>query len=224
MSNDHSLIALLALAALVVGCGSTPHHPDMGTGMIVVPVRFVSAGGDELAARERPADANAQFGAIPGEIFGKIREPLQSEAIGSVPITSIDLNEFVSAFGRQAATMTAVAVATGWQIAPAETRFARIATGASYEGIRQGSALISLRDSESKNTLLLVFFDRPCRLTGAVLDASDGGTVTRYSIDVKIEKAGLNWLEFTHHGDDDHDVIRDVSKTVRPLYRSHCKL
>src|SRR5579862_4598503 len=105
------LLRMLALASLVCGCSLGPRNPD-ATGVMVVPVRFVSVGGEELRASDRPALAKAQFGVIPGEIFGTFQGPVQSEAIGSVPITSIDLDELSSAYGQQATTITPVAVAT----------------------------------------------------------------------------------------------------------------
>lgn len=116
----------------------------------------------------------------------------------------------------QSATLTDDAATAGWRIDPGDTRLARVATTIAHEGTP--GLMVGFADSDSKSNLLLVFFDRPCRLTGTVLVHAREGQTTTFAIDVIVEKAGLNWLNMT--GDlQGHDVITNTQEPPNPLGR-----
>lgn len=82
-------------------------------------------------------------------------------------------------------------LAGGLRIEPNDTRFGRVATTIGLSETL-GTLKVGFRDHvASKYVLVLVFFDRPCRLTGT-LRASNGQI---WSANVAIEKAGLAWLK-----------------------------
>ncbi len=207
---------LLALAILMNGCATATRHADAGLGSITIPVQFVDANGDAGSEKDRPANGIAWFGAIPGAFFGTVRPPFEPNPIGTRRAFAVNLDELQAVYGRTSATMTADAVAHGFKIIPAETRFSRVATSFSYEGSRRSGLQIRFVDSDSKNTLELVFFDRPCRLTGTI--RSPGDTAIQQMVDVTIDKAGLSWLELSRNSADEHDVFRRAPDSPHPIF------
>ena len=221
-SLNCAVITVLTLAIWATGCSTAKLLPAAGTGSVIVPLRFVDVSGNDILPNDRPAKSTALFAPISGAIFGKVHGPIQPIATGILPIVSInldvvsiDLGKFRASYGQQSATITADALASGWKIAPADTRFARVGVSIDYEGPRRDLRQTRFVDSSSKNILLLVFFDRPCRLTGTVLPSARDAT--KYIVDVIIDKAGLNWLEFSTNGAPNYVVIRHAPGSVRPL-------
>ena len=207
---------VLALAIILNGCSTATRHADAEMGSTSIPVLFVDANGDAGSEKDRPANGIAWFGAIPGAFFGTVRPPFEPNPIGTRPAFAVNLDELQAVYGRTSATMTADAVAHGFKIIPAETRFSRVATSFTYEGARRPGLQIRFVDSDSKNILELVFFDRPCRLTGTI--RTPGNAVVQQIVDVTIDKAGLSWLELSHNNADDHDVFRRAPDPARPVF------
>jgi hypothetical protein len=121
-------------------------------------------------------------------------------------------------FSAKTATgLTSAAAAVGLAIKPSDARLVRIATSILSEEPQWHSAVTNLADSLTKKTLVLVYFDRACRLSGAVIThPSSGGTRTD-DYHVVIEKAGLNWLETSKVGEDSHLEVRQAPASVRPV-------
>lgn len=208
----------LTIAILPTGCSTDTRHPDAGARPIVVAVNFVDANGNALSGNGRPDNGVAWLGAIPGAFFGKVHPPIQSIRIGARPDFVIDIDQIQAAYGRVATRMTVDAAAYGYKMIPEETRFTRIGTSFSYDGPRRAGLRIRFADSESKNTLELVFFDRPCRITGTI--RKPGKDAIEQIVDVTIDKAGLTWLELEHsrNGADTYDVFRRAPEGLQPLF------
>lgn len=210
-----TLAIVLAIAIIIPGCAARSRVPDAATGSIRVSVRFVSVSGDAISVR--PADATAMLGVIPGAIFGAPHYSLQTERLGEVSTLPVNFSELRTVLNQQSAMIAADATAAGWKIDPGDTRFARVATTISHEGTRAGQLMIGFVDSISKKNLLLVFFDRPCRLTGTVVVHSRDGATTTFAVDVTVDKAGLYWLEMTGDGAG-HNVIVNARVPPSPLF------
>jgi hypothetical protein len=194
-----SLAIVLAMATITFGCTSQRIAPDTATEVINVPLSFLSVSGDSMPMNERPKKWIATLGAVSGGIFGAARYPPRAaKDLGSASTVSFRLSELQTELDQQSATITVGAAKAGWRIEPAETRFARLGTSFAIADKNLGPFAAGLADSVSKNILFIVFFDRPCRLTGTVVTPENGATT--YTIDATIEKAGLNWLEVTKEG------------------------
>jgi len=103
----------------------------------------------------------------------------------------LDFAELRTQLEEQSTTITNAAVADGLKIEPADTRFGRVATSIGVPDSRITKWRIGFHDNTAwKDALLLVFFDRPCRLTGTLPDA--GGIID--SVDATVTAAGLVWL------------------------------
>jgi hypothetical protein len=205
-----SAIAIASFATLAGGC-TGPSHLPRNNDSISVPVKFVNGSGVPVSANDRPEDSSLLLGAIAGAFGGSPKRTLQTVRIGKLPTIEIDLNSFSAAIEPQAATMTATQAAFGLQIAPADTKFARASTLLEWRGTPGSRLRIVFSDADDSSILTLVFFDRPCRLTGTVkLEHS----TTVY--DVTIEKAGLNWLVLTPKGSAESVVHAAPPVVIRP--------
>jgi hypothetical protein len=193
-------IIVLAMTTTTLGCSSPRRASNAASEVIDVPVRFIGVSGISMPEGEKPDKWAAVLGVVPGGIFGSARFPRPSEeAYGNASTVPVDQFQLRIMLNRQSA-MISTAAAEGWKIEPAETRFARLATTISYSGTDKGRLLIGFRDSVSKKSLVLVFFDRPCRLTGTAQNHGPYGETIENTIDVTVKSAGLNWLETTEKG------------------------
>jgi hypothetical protein len=122
----------------------------------------------------------------------------------------IDLLAIQTMLDRSAATLTAEAVNQGLKIEPAETRVARLATTMRVPLDRQYLLGIGFFDSQTKQGRTLVFFDRPCRVTGMLKTPSG----TPASVDLTIQRSGLTWLEIPDNGADGPVKIVDMSSEL----------
>ena len=193
-------IIMLVVATITSGCISPRRASNVAPEVIDVPVRFIGVSGSAMPEDERPDKWVAVLGVVPGGIFGAARfRPPPEEAYGNASTVPINLSEIQIGLSRQSATISSAAAA-GWKIEPAETRFTRLATTIVSSDTDRGPFLIGFRDSVSKKSLVLVFFDRPCRLTGTAENQGPSGEIVENRIDVTVKKAGLNWLEATEKG------------------------
>jgi hypothetical protein len=192
------------MATMTFGCSVPRRASNAASEVIDVPVRFVGVSGDAISEDEKPDKWAAVLGVVPGGIFGMGRYPRPSEdAYGNASTVPVNLSQLRILLDQQSAMMSAAAAA-GWKIEPAETRVARLATTISNVGTDKGPLLVGFRDSVSKKLLVLVFFDRPCRLTGTAEYHALSGEIIKNTIDVTVKKAGLNWLEVREEGTNTH--------------------
>jgi len=209
-------IVVVSLVAMLAAC-TAPSRLPAGSDSISVAVRFVNSAGDPILADDRPVDASLLLGAIAGEIAGSQNRTLQTVRIAELPTIEINLRSLSSAIGQQAATLTSSGVAAGLQVTPADTKFTRVSTFLKWRKWRGRHSLqIGFADpDDDSSTLTLVYFDRPCRLTGTVERLYRGEKET-FVYDVTIEKAGLSWLITIPKGSTE-SVVRVAPALMRPI-------
>jgi hypothetical protein len=213
------LAAITLLTISMSGCSSPPPAADKHSEVMVVPVRFGDIGGDVISSKERPVKAITIFAAIPGAINGSAPGPNIAVPIDAVPALSINLPELQAYMRQHSTTITApplAGVTTTLNVDPADTRFARVAHLVRYESAPRPPGATRFVDSGSKNNLYLVYFDRPCHLTGTV--SWGGAEPGARDFDVTIEEAGLNWLAATPKGPGDVSVVHHATLPVRPVF------
>ena len=208
-------IVVVSLAAVLAAC-TAPSRLSSDADSISVAVRFVNAVGDPILADDRPAEVSLLLGAIKGEIAGSQNRTLQTVRIAKLPAIEINFKSLSSAIGQQASTLTSSGSAAGLQVTPADTKFARVSTFLKWrEWSGRPSLNIGFADpDDDSSTLTLVYFDRPCRLTGTV-NRLNFGEKTKFSYDVTIEKAGLSWLITIPMGSTE-SVMRVAPAWMRP--------
>jgi hypothetical protein len=90
---------------------------------------------------------------------------------------------------QSATVLTPNALADGLVTAPKETRIARLATVV-YQKPEKGLGRSTFRRIAAHESLILVYFDRPCYLSGAIHTRE-----SEIAYDVNVDKAGLQWLK-----------------------------
>ncbi len=205
----------IALLLSAVGCTTTPRLSNIDSGLASVPIEFEDYSG--RPTDKGPRESKLWLGAISGEIYGTTQAEFKTLGVGSSATIAVPMSELEKFSAKSATTLTSGAAAAGFTITPSDTRLVRIATSLLSKEPEWHSAGTNLADSLTKKILVLVFFDRPCRLSGAVIThtSSDGKRTDNF--DVVIEKAGLNWLEITKVGEDSYLESRHALTSVRPV-------
>jgi hypothetical protein len=205
--------AIVALLIGLTGCTTVGQFSGAASGRITIPVTYQDSSGNTLAVEDRPAGATVWLGAMPGAIFGGARDRLKTEPVTSAPAFELDLRELRDIAEKQSATLTPAASASGWKIAPADTRLIRVATNLNYEAPHRQLPMTKFVDLQSDRLLMLVYFDRPCQLTGAIAERAG----SHDEVDVTVGEAGLHWLEATGGASELTHVVRHASGTITPI-------
>jgi len=183
---------------------------------IVVEAKFIDVKGDPVSTNNRPSGSSLTLGIIAGAIGGNPSQTLQVVRIAKLSSIEIDLDSFEAAVIKQAVPMTALFATSGLGIDPVATRFARVSTLLTYSGAHSGDLSVGFVDPDSKKSLTLVYFDRPCRLTGTISIANKGGEELTTVYDVTVEKPGLTWLVRTPQGPGAF-VMRVADEPIRQM-------
>jgi hypothetical protein len=180
-----------------------------------MPVKIVNVGEDAVPV-EGSFQGTAMFGAIPGAIFGSPEPPYTTAEADTISGLAFNLAQLTDIRG-QAAALTPKAVASGLVVSPANTRLLRVATGFKISDVREQRPFVGFADSDPKHTLILAYFDRPCRVTGTIVTPSRIGEATKHRFDITIQKSGFHWLSISSKDANDLAVIRQASGSVKPI-------
>jgi hypothetical protein len=209
-----TIIALLSASMWV--CAQPKLPPQATSDSISIEAMFVDAKGNPLPVDDRPGDFSLTLGAIAGSIGGMPVHMLQTVPIAKQSAIDINLLAFATAAAQLAEPINAAATESGLRIDPIDTRFVRASTLLTYEGASSGPLAIAFVDRDSKNTLILMYFDRRCRLTGTKEIANRGsGEKLTQVYDVIIKKPGLSWLVRTPQGRS--GFMMRVADEARPM-------
>ena len=110
--------------------------------------------------------------------------------------TVLDLRKARATIEALAAPLTEAGAKVGLVISPRETRFVRLATFVGYPGTENGVGGATFHGSARNENLVMVYFDRPCRVSG-VSHRSQGSVL----YDVEVAQRGLTLLK----------IVRDSS-------------
>lgn len=199
----------IALLLGSVGCSTSPRISNTDD-LVTVPIEFQDYSGQPIIAG--PKDSALWLGTIPGDLYGSTQAEFKTIGIGGSISIAVPMTKLERFSATKARRLTSAAAASGFTVMPSDARLARVATGFLSQETLWHSANTGLADSSTKKILTLVYFDRPCRLSGAVI--ARGGTRTD-DYDVVIEKAGLHLLETTKVTDS-HWEIRRAPESARP--------
>lgn len=205
---------IASITAFASGCTTTripvhaevPIHAERDSTLIEI--RFEDKNGDRVSVGNRPTDSSLVLGAIAGSIGGNASQTLQVVRIGTLPSVQINLNALETAAAENAKPQVASFVQTGLHIDPVDTRFLRVSTLLASPG----DSYVGFIDPESKNELLLMYFDRPCRVTGVAAGEVDGEMLT-LTYDVTVKTAGLVWIVRSSSGSNGF-VARVARETI----------
>ncbi len=207
----------IGLCLSAVGCTTSPPVSNSDAGLVTVPVEFKDYVAQPVG--KGPQGAQLWLGTIPGQLYGSTQAEFKTIGIGASISVAVPMTELERFSANHARRLTAAAAASGFTITPSDARLARVATGVLSQEALWRSASTGLAESSTKKVLTLVYFDRPCRLSGTV-SASGGARTDDY--DVVIEKAGLHLLETTKVTDS-HWEIRRAPATARAVVTVRAK-
>jgi hypothetical protein len=123
--------------------------------------------------------------------------------------TILDLGDLITAVTSLAAPLTKEAAAAGLVVTPKETRFARFATLVANPETGKGVGGARFETTEVDQTILLVYFDRPCQLSGVVRDRDNS-----IYFDVRVTSRGMHLLLVARDGQSNARVTHAAVPSV----------
>ncbi|HTT01312.1 MAG TPA: hypothetical protein VMG11_04425 [Steroidobacteraceae bacterium] len=190
--------AILGLTAVSGGCATAEIDAHRASKGLEIPVKFYDAvSGEPLASAAQPRDLELKLGAIAGGIWGSPSSQLASVPINHERSIHLDfdaLSKEVSRLGWYAAAQINQATRRSIRISPRETQFLGVAQWVSFTASHSVTLRVEFNDSESGDTLMLMHFDKPCRLMGTLTYGASTGKEMMGDFDVDIESAGWVWL------------------------------
>jgi len=188
-------VGITALIGASADSATPTEASQVSSGTVTVPVYFLDESGKLVPSEKRPKDLVLQLGVIPGSVWGQSKAMLQTVHIGHDSVVQLDLAGLSAKAGRQVAQLRQ-REGESLQVSPPDTQFARVATGVWFSN-RTVEFAIGFYDSETTDSLTLLYFDRPCRLSGSAVYAK---SASRFDYDVETESSGLVWMLSKHDG------------------------
>jgi hypothetical protein len=169
----------------------------------------------EITEPSLPRSVMLQLPLIAGSTVGAFTSPpVVSEAVSVGKLVAVDLERLRVDVERVAVPITPEASRAGLRVTPQETKFARVATLVFHPKTRENLGLAGLWEPSAGWRLTLVYFDRPCKLTGILRTA--GEAETHY--DVHMTKPGFHLLK-TEHQPSSIDRVTGTSAASRVQFR-----
>jgi hypothetical protein len=150
---------------------------------ISVPVYFVSATGEQLPTASFPSDLVIELGVISGSVGG-VDAPLETYRIRTGNDFLLDLSALTAKVSQHAARFREAGGAP-LELTPAETRFARVSTGASTGAGPLAGLAVVFWDVRANGSLVPLYCDRPCSLRAPKSDE-------QFDFDAPVP--GLGWM------------------------------
>jgi hypothetical protein len=176
------------LLVALAGCSREPHHPDWVIHSSIEFIGPLPAGGYRLL-----------FPYIVGDLYGSSNTGDFVAPVTRTPTGfTLDLNR----------TQEALEMELGptdfeldfMKITPRDARLARLAPVALQRDGIDAVGTMDWLDAQSRRSLMLVYFDRPARIEGAI---TRGGKTIRY--DVRAARPGYVWIGAIETGG--HDTL-----------------
>jgi hypothetical protein len=202
-------LAVLVASIICGSCASVPMARSNPTQIREVAVTFFDAVGNAKPVGERPTDAELRLSAVPGAIAGNPYRSLVSIDVSSALQIDIKPHDLELSVGELAAPLTREAIQSGLRMFPRQTRLARVSTTLSTK--QNDHTITAFYDMHAKHSLVLVYVDRPCRITGTVIQPNTDSAPTTMVWNVKLSQAGLHWLAFIPEGHSKEGVTLESS-------------
>jgi hypothetical protein len=212
-----SRIVLLFLL-LGAGCSTNPRNALPTRGNIEVPVQYIEKNRQKILISERPVKPRATLRAVPGAIMGIPTGEIQSQPISSSGMLSLDVAQLGKFYAAAADTLHPGPATTGLTVEPADTRFARVGTFIAYKSSPRRPSMVGFSGANTAGYVILVYFDRPCAMTGTVTAYPGDPYFSAYAYDVTIGEAGFHWLSMGAGAVKSVAAIHEASKEVRPTF------
>ena len=182
---------LLPLVLVVSGCSEAEAQKEPKQEMSL-PVAFVDKEGWVQSELNRPADISLFLGGIGGAFYGP-SPTIQMIPIGQQTEIKIDLDSLETQLNALAVKLKQPADQRFLVVDPADTRFARVGVMLSKTIWMSGKYSAGFMNPETGNTYLLMWFDRPCHITGKLIENLGYGKAVG-TVDLTINERGFTWV------------------------------
>jgi hypothetical protein len=174
--------------------------------IIDIPVEFIWTNGKPLPPPMRPAHLYLGLGLAPGKIHSEHAVPwFENVFLGHNTSVSLDLDRLARTVARRVVQET---VPPEMEVIPRETRIGRVFPGPNFNSSQSVEFRIGLYDADTRDALLLVYFDRPCHLSG--LDRHQEYTLidSPPRVDVQVDAPGWAWIAVHKTGESTYTEVR----------------
>jgi hypothetical protein len=188
-----SIFGLIA-SSLIGGCATPSLLPARVTSPMSIPVVPVDLSGNRLPANDPSASGHFVLSSIAGLMMGVPLGSIDIFTLGIVDEININTANLENALATKSAVLSTSGTQSGIKMSPEETRFARVAT--LFIPDSRKSSVAGFIDLHTKRYLVLVYFDRRCRMKGNVTPPPEaGGPWKRIRYDIEIAEPGMHWLD-----------------------------
>ena len=172
----------------------------------------------------RPAHLSLGLAIAPGGFYGTHSlSYFDTPYIGGQTSIPLNLGRMTQRFEREA-TPELEAGMPGVEVTPKETRLARLMAGLWFRTDIHVKLKEGFYDANSRNTLLLMYFDRPCHLSGT--DNGKDGKLpipgdTPPKVDIDVDVPGWTWIEIKKMSDSTYTEVRAIAPQPVLLITPH---
>ena len=185
------LMIVVLVGLLMSSCASNPGEPDTTQAQsFEMSIAYYNENGDPLGHMMKGERILLLFPSIKGQIFGIPRHPILTEV--TVSDDQPFMVELPSINSSHSAVMVDTRFTSGLSILPAQTQMLRLATMAFEKETREPFAAGSLINPETGDNLILMYFSKPCSITGIVKTSG-----LSYDHQIKIRTPGWHWIAGT---------------------------
>ena len=204
------LVSLTASMAVIAGCfGLSVAEAQQQHAPLTIPVDYYNDKDEKVPPDARPRELAYTLSILPGRFGG--RGPISSFVevrFGRDESIGLNLDVLSEIVSRKATKLNPV---EAWlEVTPQDTRFAIVPIGVTLWVPWAKKYHVGFLDAETGNLLTLLYVDRRCHFTAT----HHRGALTA-DFDIKVESAGLAWVETRYDGPD--HVIRSLDVAPHPV-------
>jgi hypothetical protein len=201
-------VLLIPAVALMAGCASShsiqSNISGPGISRVDASVEYVGPGNIKLPREQYPRDVLLVFPVVSGGIFGDPDDDVMfAEKIDESMRFSLELDEKIGEMESRSMPLTDEWKYRGLRITPENTLLARVGTFPYSIKTRQLIGAGGFIDPVSRNTLVLIYVDRACVISGnVILDNA------RFSHDIILPGKGFHWIQVKRDSHNSYSLER----------------
>lgn len=196
--NSALILVAIQLAALVENTSLAANsQPSASRQIVDLPIRLIWTGGKELPPTARPFHLYLALFPIPGFHAKDTIQHFETISIGHDTSVSLDLGHLTEKVVHKARPANETDE-PGFEVEPRETRIVRLAPGLWFPAGQTVRIKGGIYDADTRNTLLLAYFDRPSHVTGT--DTAYTPLESPPRVDIQVDAPGWVWIELRKTG------------------------
>lgn len=201
-------LLLIPVVALLVACASSQsmqnNETTTGVSRIEASVEYVGPGNIKLHREQYPQDVLLVFPYVAGGIFGDAGSAVMfAEKIDESMRFALELDDKIAEIESKSTPLTDEWKNRGLKVTPENTLLARVGTFPYSIKTRQLIGAGGFIDPLSRNTLVLIYVDRACVISGKVTLDNE-----RFSHDIILPGKGFHWVQVKRDSHNSYSLER----------------